>query len=213
MKLIKEDILQEGNTARTYGHIVNDENFAIISPYRSENSSSQNKSNLIQLRKDVRELGYGYNELIARWVEYDQETEQNVSSDERSLFIHGMTKNQALILGKKYKQSSVIIKDSSGCKEICTTPFNYEEDGKIINFEVGDVVRTYNISGDAVLNIKDAEEIFSGKQFGPSSKPVKGTRPFKFNTNESLILELWEVEGPRASYFHNNNEEKFLRVF
>ena len=213
MKLIKEDILQEGSTARTYGHIVNDENFAIISPYRSENSSSQNKSNLIQLRKDVRELGYGYNELIARWVEYDQETEQNVSSDERSLFIHSMTKNQALILGKKYKQSSVIIKDSSGCKEICTTPFNYEEDGKIINFEVGDVVRTYNISGDAVLNIKDAEEIFSGKQFGPSSKPVKGTRPFKFNTNESLILELWEVEGPRASYFHNNNEEKFLRVF
>ena len=108
MKLIKEDMLQEGNTSRTYGHIVNDENFAIISPYRSENSSSQNKSNLIQLRKDVRELGYGYNELIARWVEYDQETEQNVASDERLLFIHGMVKKQALILGKKYKQSSII---------------------------------------------------------------------------------------------------------
>lgn len=204
--------IKESGTSRSYNHIVNDENFAIISPYRSENSLGQNKSNLISLKREVRNLGYGFNELIARWVEFDENLGKNISSDERSLFIHGMQKNQAIKLGKKYEQSSIIVKDKNGCREICTTPFNYEEDGKVIEFNYGDIVRKYNISGNSVLNIKDAEEIFSGKKDGPSSKPVKSNRPFKLNIDEDLILEVWEVEQPRASYF-NNGIERYKKIF
>lgn len=212
MKIVNEK-LNEASTSRTYNHIVKDDNFAIISPYRTENSDAQNRSNMNSLKQEVRKLGYGFNELIARWVEYDENAEKNVASDERSLFIHGITKDQAMKLGKKYNQSSIIVKDESGCYEVCTTPFSYEDNGKIIEYNVGDTVRPYNITGDKVLNIEDAKEIFSGRVDGPSSKPVKGTRPFKFTTNENTKLEVYSVESPRASYFHNSKDERLTRIF
>ncbi|WP_369695847.1 hypothetical protein [uncultured Clostridium sp.] len=165
------------------------------------------------MKSDIRKLGLGYNELVARWVEYNTEEERNISSDERSLFIHGISKNDAMRLGKKYHQSSVIIKDNNSCEEICTTPFPYEDNGSVKEFNIGDVVRTYNISGDKVLNIEDAKEIFANKKSGPSSKSVKGKTPFTFKQTEDLKLEVWDVESPRAAYFHTPNDERYLRVF
>ena len=62
----------------------------------------------------------------------------------------------------------------------------------------------YNISGKNALNISDAEEIFSKRKGGPTSKPVKGNaKPFTLKTVE-------EVMQPRPSYF---TEERKFKIF
>lgn len=175
-----KSILQETSTSRILQHIQEDKNWAIISPYRSEYSEEENRKRMAQLKFSVRK--YGFIEFISRWVEYGE------SFDERSLLIPNISREEAIKLGKKFEQSSVIIYDNSECLEICTTPFE--------DYAEGDVVRKYNISGDAILNIHDAEEIFAKRRGGPASKPVKGGKAFH-------LSEVYEVEQPRASYFQS----------
>ena len=74
---------------------------------------------------------------------------------------------------------------------MCTTPFE--------TYNEGDVVRRFNIDGKKILNIEDAESIFSKRIGGPVSKPVKGNRPFTLKT----VDEMYEVEQPKPSYFQN----------
>lgn len=163
---------------------------AIISPYRSEYSEEENKSRMKSLKSIIRSNKLGFVEFLSRWVE------DNEAFDERSLMIPNIDLNLALKLGKEFEQSSIIYKDDDGCREICTTAFE--------TYSPGDIVRTYNISGDKVLNVSDAEAIFSKRVGGPVSKPVKGGKPFTLKTVE-------EIEPPRASYFHQN--ERRFRIY
>lgn len=186
--------LNEVSTSRIATHIQNRENWAIVSPYRSEYTVSENKGRMSSLKSDVRGLGYGFIQFLSRWVEMDASTNNPVQFDEESLLIPNIKKDEALSLGKKFEQSSVIIKSDGECVEICTNDFT---DGDGVTHREGDIVRKFNISGDNFLNVSDAEEIFSGRLAGPSSMPIKGSgkhRPFK-------LSELYEVESPRASYF------------
>lgn len=173
-----EHTIYESNTSRIYQHITEDDKWAIVSPYRSERSEKENRIKMNELKSDVKK--YGFIQFVSRWVE------DGIAFDERSLLIPNIDSKDALNLGKKYNQASVIIKDENGCREICTTPFE--------TFQVGDVVRTYNINGDNVMNIKDAEDIFSKRKGGPASKPIKGGKAFH-------LSEVYEVEEPRPSYF------------
>ena len=116
MKLIKEDDSSETQTFRT---IIVDDNFAVFGPYKVENSKAQNSSEINSLKQEVKKLGYGFNELLIMWSEYDKDTDKNNSFDEMFLFVHDITKSQAIKLSQQYKQSSIIVKDESGCKEIC----------------------------------------------------------------------------------------------
>lgn len=190
MRFLKEEKIEETTTSRIYSHITNAENWAIISPYRSENTLQENRSKMAELKSIVRNRGYGFTQFISRWVEDGE------SFDEESLLIPNCKKEDALELGERFKQSSVIIKDKSGCKEICTTAFE--------TYKPGEVVREYNVSSGNLLNIEDAKEIFAKRKGGPASKSIKGkTKPFH-------LSELYIKEDPRPSYFQNKPHKTLI---
>ncbi len=165
--------INEASTSRLVHNFTNDDvSFAIISGERPDNDRTA------ELKKDVRNMGFGFNEFIGRWVE------DGVNYDEKSLMITKIPFKQAFELGQKYNQSSIIYKNSDGCKEYCTTPFE--------DYSVGDVVRTYNINKDNPLNTKVASEIFSGMRGGPASQLKKGGNRVPFNFKENF--ELYEKE-------------------
>ena len=180
--------LCEISTSRLLTHIVGDDKSAIVSPYRSEYSDEENKRRMTTLKHDVRNLGYGYTQFVSRWVE------DGVGFDEQSLLIPNISKEDALKLGKQFEQSSVIVKDGEKCDEICTKPFE--------KYSENEVVRSFNLSGDNVLNIKDAEEIFAKRKGGPASKSIKGT------AKAFHLAEVYELEQPRASYFQTGYTKK-----
>ncbi|MBO7730926.1 MAG: DUF3293 domain-containing protein [Methanobrevibacter sp.] len=170
----------ESRTSRVYQHLTSDKDWAIVSPYRGENTSVQNRINMSKLKSEVRKMGYGFIQMLSRWVEDGEDF------DEESLLIPDMKKSEAISLGKRYNQSSVIVNDKNGCVEICTTPFE--------SYKEGDVVRKFNLGNNSPMNIEDAEAIFSHQKSGPVSKPLKGGKPFH-------LSEVYEVIPPRPSYF------------
>ena len=176
---MKINKLVEAGTSRIYHHLSSGEPFAMISAYRSENSLEQNKKLHAQLKSDVRDLGLGFIEFDSKWVE------DNYSSNEEALLIPNIEFKDAISLGKKYNQSSIIYMD----KEYCTTPFE--------NYKPGDVVRTYNLGKGNIMNLKDAEEIFSGRLLNRAvSKPKKGS-----NIKPFTLSEVWEVIPPKPTTF------------
>ena len=184
MKILKEQSLNEKTpTSRLYKHLL-DDNWAIISTYRGERTENEN----LQLLKELKSLvkDYGFNEFISRWVEDGE------SFDERSLLIHNIPKEEALKLGKRYNQASIIISDEDGCREVCVNPFVGDE-GK--EYKSGEVVRVFDLSKG--MNIETAKRIFSKREGGPASMPVKGSRPFR-------LKEVYMVNKPRPSYFQTN---------
>ena len=179
-----EESLNESNTSRIYKHLSDDSNCAIISAYRGENSDKENKELHQKLRSDIRNLGLGYIEFTSRWVE------EGESFDEESYLIPGIDERDAISLGRKFKQSSIIYKDKDKCVEICTAPFE--------SYGVGDIVRTYNNVGPNMLNLNDAKDIFERRKGGPASMPKKGGKPFNLQVIEKL--------GARPSYFKGPKE-------
>lgn len=191
---MKVQKLVEVSTSRIYQRLTDESNCAIVSPYRGENSKKENEQLMVKLKADVRDMGLGFSQFISRWVEDGE------AFDESSLLIPNISLEDAIALGKKYHQSSIIYKDKDSCKEICTTPFETYTDG--------DTVRVFNTNGKSVLNIEDAKAIFSRRVGGPVSKPVKGgnTRPFTLKT----VDEVYEVEQPKASVF--STEYRYNRI-
>jgi len=185
----------ESTNSRIYYHITNSNQWAIISPYRPVEelpAGDSNQKRMSQLKSDVRNLNLGFIQFISRWVENGE------AFDEEALLIPNISRDKAFELGQKYNQSSIIYKDDKGCNEICTTPFE--------TYSVGQIVRTYNLSGENPLNINDAEEIFSRKKSGPASKPKKGG-----NMKPFTLKEVYEVIQARPSMFHTRHSA--FRIF
>jgi hypothetical protein len=201
IKLTESSQIDEVSTSRFLQHFTNDEVLAIISTYREERPEKENRRLLKELKSKVRDKGFGFTELLSRWAEMaDDGTVKN--SDERSLIIYGIPVQKAIKLGGEYQQSSIIVKDAEGCREVCTTDF-IDYDGK--PHKVGDTVRTFNVKdNDKPLNLDDAKEIMAGRKGGPASSPVKSNRPFK-------LTEMFEVESPRPSYF--SEHERYRKIF
>ena len=179
--------INESSTSRLYSKLSGEDSvFAIISPYRGEYDTNENQKRMVHLKSDIRKLGLGFNQFISRWVEDGE------SFDEESLLISNIDYKTAIKLGEKYNQSSIIYKDSDSLREICTTAFE--------TYKPGDIVRTFNVGKD-MMNIKDAEDIFSRRKGGPASMPKKGSnrKPFSLSVKENF--ELYEVHNPRPSYF------------
>lgn len=69
-----ETLLNEGGTYRIYTHLKEDDKWAIVSPYTTnednpnkEKERADNKKKMVKLKSEVRQMGYGYNELRALW--------------------------------------------------------------------------------------------------------------------------------------------------
>ena len=185
LRELDETSLNETTTSRVLQHLRGGEPWAIVSPYRYEYSEEENKHRMTELKSDVRGKGYGFIHLISRWVE------DGVAFDEESLLIPKCKEEDAIALGKKFEQSSVIVSHDNECKEICKNPFE--------KYSEGQTVRTFDLDNDTPMNIKDAENIFSKRKGGPVSKPKsKRAKPF-------TLKEVFVVENPRASYFQNES--------
>lgn len=185
----REELINEA-TSRIYRQLTDDSDCAIISAYVDDESAEENKKSFTQLKADVRKAGYGYRTFVSRWVS------DGVAFDEEALFIPKIDYKTAFRLSSKYKQKSFIYKNKNKCVEICTTPFE--------TYKEGDIVRTYNISGNNTLNIEQAQQIFSRKLSGPASKPVKGSnsKPFNLQVENYELLERYD---PKASYFEDKS--------
>lgn len=176
-EIINTETLEEASTSRLYKNFTDDNiSFTIISASRP---NEDNKTRTNNLKKDVRNLGLGFNEFIGRWVEDGE------SFDEDSLLIPNISFEDTFKLGQKYGQSSIIYKDKDGCNEYCTTAFE--------NYKVGDIVRKYNIDKNKPLNTEMARNIFAGRIGGPASQLKKGSnkKPFNFMTED---FELYEKQ-------------------
>ena len=193
-QLNKELEASEATTSKIYTRLTDDSTCAIISPYRDEYSDQENKIRMNNLKSKVREMGYGFNQFISRWVENGQ------SSDEQSLLIPNITEDRALSLGKEFEQSSIIFKDSESCREICTNPFE--------GYEPDQVVRTFFNTGNHIFNVDEAKEIFAKRKGGPASMPIKGSNKQPFTLSAKEAFELYEVEEPRASYFQRKETKR-----
>ncbi len=164
-EFMKSQKLNDSSTSRMCANL--SKAFAIVSPYRPENTEETNKKLMVQLKSDVRSIGLGFNQFVSRWES------DNQAFEEESLFVAGMTKEQALRLGEKYNQVSVIVSDGKEMVEIATKDFE--------NYKEGQVVRTFNLDTDA------PEKIFN-RQIGGQM---------------FTLSEVYEVEPARASYFQN----------
>ena len=198
----KEQLLREASLSRVYHHLMEAPTLAIISTYRDEREEPHNRELLVELKREVRKLGLGFNELVSRWSEQNEETGNVVSSDERALLIPNISYEDAFELGKKYDQSSIIFKDANSCREVCTNNFTSWDDK---SYTSGDIVRTFNTRRDNnnIFNLDDAKEIFGRRKGGPASKLVKGDRSFH-------LSEVLEYSKPRASYFQTKGYYKTI---
>lgn len=92
--------------SRVWGYF-KDKNFGIVSAYLSDKSLEENKQAQIDLKKEVRQLGLGYKEIKGTW----RPNKDSPITFEYALFIPNLTPAQAITLGKKYNQYSVIYAD------------------------------------------------------------------------------------------------------
>lgn len=192
--------INEIGTNRLLKHFVDEKTLAVISTYRTERPESENRSLLKRFKAEVRDMGLGFSEFASKWVEEDENGEM-LSSDERSLAIYGISREDAIKFGEQYQQSSILFKDETGCYEICTCAFVDYNGNK---FGPGDVVRKFNIGGHTPFNLKDAEDIFFKRKGGPASMPVKSNRAFRLD-------EMYEVESEKATTF--SSRERWIPLF
>lgn len=197
--------INEISTSRILRHLKDGETLAMISTFRpeSERDLRENMRLLNELKRKVRSKGLGFTEFIARWSAANDETGEIENSDERSLMIYGISKDDAIQFGKDYNQDSIIFKDETGCYEICTRD-GFRDWISGDTHKVGDIVQKFNVEDGNIMNIDDASEIFQKRRGGPASMPVKSNRPFH-------LSEAYRVIPPRPSYFHKH--ENYSDIF
>ena len=107
LKKILEETIGESTLSRVWQHVTNSKSFAVISPFRSENPLEKNLELYDQLKKDVSGLGHGYIQQKSGYTYAD-----GTPAEERSLLIPNISFEDAVKLGKKYNQETIIFKDA-----------------------------------------------------------------------------------------------------
>jgi hypothetical protein len=106
--LNKNAMINESSLSRIWQHITNNDKFAVISAFKAELTEEENMERHDRLRSDIRRLGLGYVEQKSVYS-YSAGSKQTV--EEKSFFIPKINLEQALGLGKKYEQETIIYKD------------------------------------------------------------------------------------------------------
>jgi hypothetical protein len=107
LKTILENTVKEASLSRVWQHVTNSKSFAVISSFRTENPLEKNMELFNDLKKDVSALGHGYIQQKSGYTYAD-----GTPAEERSLFIPNITFEDAVKLGKKYNQETIIFKDA-----------------------------------------------------------------------------------------------------
>jgi len=91
--------------------------FGIVSAFLDSKTYKDNLRDHSKLKKDIRDLGYGFIELESYWEE------NGVQTEEKSLFIPNISQKDLVSLGEKYDQYAVLYGDDGAIKLICTNEF------------------------------------------------------------------------------------------
>lgn len=110
--------VHEASLGRIMQHAQNspEKGFAILTSWRQGFNRAQNLSRFAKLKGQVRSKGLGFNVLVGHWREcqdpalpYDQcPPEQLVDATEPSLFIVGISLDDAKALGNAYEQDAIV---------------------------------------------------------------------------------------------------------
>jgi hypothetical protein len=129
--------LSEASLGRVYQHFMKsgEKSWAIISSDRPGKTPAQQQNARELLREFVRGLGLGFSRLKGFWT--DPDTKE--TSYESSLFIPGITKEQALRLMTKFSQDAVLYAgpDTHGNVTLIWTTGKEEDKGKFHPGSVG----------------------------------------------------------------------------
>lgn len=140
------ETLEETKPARYNQHLGKDKSFANISASRSndefekpgmekekQKQSESNNKKTAQLKKDIKDLGLSYIKTYGAWRDEGPVTQED------SFLIPNITKEQALELGKKYGQYSVIFKEEGDDNAYMYITLDNEDFGKKdMTFDMGD---------------------------------------------------------------------------
>jgi len=130
-------ILSESSWSRIIQHVEGDDDFAVISAYRSSNTDDKNLKQHEELKKDVRALGLGYIEQSSGYTYKDEESGKSEVRKERSLFIPKIDYKNAMLLGAKYNQESILLKNKNMGFVLVYTTGGTKDDGT--KFKAGDI--------------------------------------------------------------------------
>jgi hypothetical protein len=139
-RMVKEsiEINEEITPSRLWKYQESDKiDFAILSADRSERTEEENAEKNKELKKDIKDMGYWYTELKGGYVEVTEGGQRVPVDGENSLLVPNMKKEEAIELGKKYDQDSVMFKDSKNktLEYIVTNERNGELGSRDSSFE------------------------------------------------------------------------------
>jgi hypothetical protein len=98
--------LVEAKLSRVFQYVEDDKkDFGIVSAFRGTNSDKENKARHEELKKMVRQMGYGFIELRGGYKGDEGYVE------ELSLLVPNVTKKNIVDLGRKFQQHSVMYKN------------------------------------------------------------------------------------------------------
>lgn len=182
--------INESSLSRIWKHIIGDNTFGILSAFFVSKDKEENESNHLSLKKDVRGLGYGFIEMKGG---YTYETGE--ITEEKSLFIPKISKNEITKLAKKYNQESFIFKN--------------EEGFYLINTKTGKTELNFDKSSNKMLRMSSDEvkDLFS--------QLMKGShrgKKFAFSVKEdSFFLDIErEYQNHIDAYNKYNKKNKWI---
>jgi len=106
-QFINRTALSESSMSRIFSHIEGKGSFGVISAFRGEHGKKENIGRHGELKKLIREKGYGFIEMRGGYKE------EGGFVNELSLFIPNIKKKAIVELGTQYDQHSVIYKDNN----------------------------------------------------------------------------------------------------
>jgi len=114
-------LMHEASLARIYQHYLSsvqdkDSSFALLTSWRNSLSKEENMKRFHKLQQQIRSMGYGFIRVDGYWQEcqddsipYEDCPEDLIEpSKEKTLFIIGISKEQAVRLMREYQQDAVV---------------------------------------------------------------------------------------------------------
>lgn len=156
------------------------EGWALICPCGVGCADGENERKMTALKAKTRALGCGFIQIAARWAS------ENECFDEYLLLIPDISYRKAYTLSRDCAQSTFVVKDAKGCREVCANEF--ADGGRVC--APGETVRAYGAAG----TLDDAAGILAKRRGSPAGRAEEGGLPFR-------LMELYAMEQPRPSYF------------
>lgn len=188
--------LKESSWSRIIQHIEDGVySFAVISAYLKDLTVEENLKRHEDLRKDIRNLGYGYIEQKSGYTYKDDETETTV--EEKSFFIPLINREEALRLCNKYNQYSILFKDDSSFYEIRSdgkieTRFKTKRDSK-----TGQITFDPKILKIAYSKLKKSSQYQRGQKFSYVIKECIWIKEYRI---PSWAEAMGSKEIPKVEY-------------